>query len=327
MDDFGRVVDYVEQMRSGSLCEPLCVNGDFAGLAADLNDIMDGVNRAVEEQMRSERMKIELVTNVSHDLKTPLTSIINYVDLLGREQLSPDFANDYVQIIDQKAKRLKNLVQDLFEISKANSGAIDAHPEQIDVVSLVDQTIAEMDARTSGIEIKPQFAAARLFVWADGKMLHRVFENLLGNALKYSMSGTRVYVSVRQDGDSAEVSFKNIANYEMTFSADDIVERFQRGDASRTGEGSGLGLAIAKSFTELSGGTLRIELDGDLFKAIVTLPLCAQDMPEALEAIQIQQEAYEPQNDGPPCGLPDDPQEQLSQEKAPVTTVDSVENE
>ncbi|NBI79931.1 sensor histidine kinase [Anaerotruncus colihominis] len=327
MDDFGRVVDYVEQMRSGSLCEPLCVNGDFAGLAADLNDIMDGVNRAVEEQMRSERMKIELVTNVSHDLKTPLTSIINYVDLLGREQLSPDFANDYVQIIDQKAKRLKNLVQDLFEISKANSGAIDAHPEQIDVVSLVDQTIAEMDARTSGIEIKPQFAAARLFVWADGKMLHRVFENLLGNALKYSMSGTRVYVSVRQDGDSAEVSFKNIANYEMTFSADDIVERFQRGDASRTGEGSGLGLAIAKSFTELSGGTLRIELDGDLFKAIVTLPLCAQDIPEALEAIQIQQEAYEPQNDGPPCGLPDDPQEQLSQEKAPVTTVDSVENE
>lgn len=325
MDDFGRVIDYVEQMRSGSLCEPLSVNGDFAGLAADLNDIMDGVNRAVEEQMHSERMKIELVTNVSHDLKTPLTSIINYVDLLGREQLRPDFANDYVRIIDQKAKRLKNLVQDLFEISKANSGAIDTHPEQIDVVSLVGQTIAEMDARTGGIEIKLQFAAARLFVWADGKMLHRVFENLLGNALKYSMSGTRVYVAVRQDGDSAEVSFKNIANYEMTFSADDIVEGFQRGDASRTGEGSGLGLAIAKSFTELSGGTLRIELDGDLFKAIVALPLCTQDLPEALDAIHMEREAHTPPDDlsCQPSDAQMDLEELPDQAKAPACAADS----
>ena len=329
VDDFGRVIDYVGQMRSGSLCEPLSVSGDFAGLAADLNDIMDGVNRAVEEQMPSERMKIELVTNVSHDLKTPLTSIINYVDLLGREQLRPDFANDYVQIIDQKAKRLKNLVQDLFEISKANSGAIDVHPEQIDVVSLVGQTIAELDASAGGVQIKPQFSAARLFVWADGKMLHRVFENLLGNALKYSMSGTRVYVSAHQNGDSVEVAFKNIANYEMTFSADDIVERFQRGDASRTGEGSGLGLAIAKSFTELSGGTLHIELDGDLFKAIVTLPLCAQDMSEALEAIQVEQEATGPQDAVPLCGQPDGldiSEGQQDQENVPAAAADSGES-
>ena len=203
------------------------------------------------------------------------------------------------------------------------------HPEQIDVVSLVGQTIAELDASAGGVQIKPQFSAARLFVWADGKMLHRVFENLLGNALKYSMSGTRVYVSAHQNGDSVEVAFKNIANYEMTFSADDIVERFQRGDASRTGEGSGLGLAIAKSFTELSGGTLHIELDGDLFKAIVTLPLCAQDMSEALEAIQVEQGATGPQDAVPLCGQPDGldiSEGQQDQENVPAAAADSGES-
>ena len=154
-------------------------------------------------------------------------------------------------------------MQDLFEISKANSGAIDLEPERIDVVALAEQTIAEMDERVnpSGVEIKAQLAPQRLFVWADGRKLHRVFENLLGNALKYSLAGTRVYIVVRQAEETAEISFKNVASYEMTFTAEDIVERFQRGDASRTGEGSGLGLAIAKSFVELSGGALSIELE------------------------------------------------------------------
>lgn len=166
---------------------------------------------------------------------------------------------------------------------RRTAAAIDLEPERIDVVALAEQTIAEMDERMnpSGVEIKAQLAPQRLFVWADGRKLHRVFENLLGNALKYSLAGTRVYIVVRQAEETAEISFKNVASYEMTFTAEDIVERFQRGDASRTGEGSGLGLAIAKSFVELSGGALSIELDGDLFKATVTRPSVRRSRPAA----------------------------------------------
>ena len=303
MDEFSKVVDYTAGVRGGTVQGPLLLRGDFAGLGEDLSDIMSGVSRAVEEQVRSERMKVELVTNVSHDLKTPLTSIINYTDLLGQENLTPDFANDYVKIIGQKAGRLSHLVQDLFEISKANSGAIDLEPERIDVVALAEQTIAEMDERMnpSGVEIKAQLAPQRLFVWADGRKLHRVFENLLGNALKYSLAGTRVYIVVRQAEETAEISFKNVASYEMTFTAEDIVERFQRGDASRTGEGSGLGLAIAKSFVELSGGALSIELDGDLFKATVTLPLCPEEpAPRPEEPAPVLREDGDAPGDGIP---------------------------
>ena len=285
VDEFGLVMDYVREVKNGTVSEPLILppEDDFAPLASDLSDIQSGISRAVEEQVRSERMKVELVTNVSHDLKTPLTSIINYVDLLSKEELAPAYANDYVKIIAQKADRLKNLVQDLFEISRANSGAIELHPEQIDVVALVEQTIAEMDQRADalGLELRTQFAVPRLMVWADGKKLHRVFENLLGNALKYSLAGTRIYIAVLPLGHEATIIFKNIANYEMHFSPEDIVERFQRGDASRTTEGSGLGLAIAKSFVELCGGTLAIQVDGDLFKATASLPICAQPEAEA----------------------------------------------
>ncbi|MBC8547654.1 HAMP domain-containing histidine kinase [Clostridiaceae bacterium NSJ-31] len=285
VDEFGLVMDYVREVKNGTVNEPLILppEDDFAPLANDLSDIQSGISRAVEEQVRSERMKVELVTNVSHDLKTPLTSIINYVDLLSKEELDPAYANDYVKIIAQKADRLKNLVQDLFEISRANSGAIELHPEQIDVVALVEQTIAEMDQRADalGLELRTQFAVPRLMVWADGKKLHRVFENLLGNALKYSLAGTRIYIAVLPLRQEATIIFKNIANYEMHFSPEDIVERFQRGDASRTTEGSGLGLAIAKSFVELCGGTLAIEVDGDLFKATASLPICAQPEAEA----------------------------------------------
>ncbi len=277
MDEFGLIIDYVEQIKSGTVTEPLILpqEDDFAPLAANLSDIHSGISLAVEEQVRSEKMKVELITNVSHDLKTPLTSIINYVDLLSAEDLKPDFANDYVKILAQKANRLKNLVQDLFEVSKANSRTIDMNLEQLDIVALVEQTVAEMDERVdiAGVEVKTQFSSQQMFVVADGKKLHRVFENLLGNALKYSLAGTRVYITVHQKQGVAEVTFKNVASYEMTFTAEDIVERFQRGDASRTTEGSGLGLAIAKSFVELNGGTLSIELDGDLFKAIIRLPV------------------------------------------------------
>ena len=283
MDEFGRVVGYADAIRHGTAAEPLALSGDFAELADNLNCIHSGISRAVEERVRSEQMKVELITNVSHDLKTPLTSIMNYVDLLGREELTPDYCNDYVRVLSQKAERLKTMIQDLFEISKANSGNIDLHIQRLDVVALVEQTLAELDERAgrAGVEVKTRFDVQRLMVYADGKMLHRVFENLLGNALKYSLAGTRVYISVQREEELAVVSFKNVSSYEMDFTAEEIVERFQRGDASRATEGSGLGLAIAKSFLELCGGSLGIELDGDLFKAVVRLPASDAPVPPA----------------------------------------------
>lgn len=277
VDAFDEIVDYTAMIRGGTATEPLTVPAEsaFATMAANLNDIHSGMTRMVEDRVRSERMKVELITNVSHDLKTPLTSIINYVDLLGKETLTPDYANDYVKVLEGKSQRLKNLVQDLFEISKANSGNVDLNLEQLSIQSLVEQTVAEQDERRSqaSVEIKLQLGGDPLTVRADGKKLHRVFENLLGNALKYSLAGTRVYITAVREGDYARIDFKNVAGYEMTFTAEEIVERFRRGDASRTSEGSGLGLAIAKSFLELNGGSLTVELDGDLFKAIVRLPL------------------------------------------------------
>lgn len=299
IDAFAAIIEYTAKIRAGTAEQPLVLPPEnvFAPLAADLNDIHSGVSRMAGEQVRNEKMKVELITNVSHDLKTPLTSIINYVDLLGKENLSPDFANDYVKVLEKKAQRLKNLVQDLFEISKANSGAIDLNLEQLSIQSLVEQTVAELDQYTaqSGIEVKLQLCDTPLVVRADGKKLHRVFENLLGNALKYSLAGTRVYIAASQEGPNALIVFKNVAGYEMTFTAEEIVERFQRGDASRTTEGSGLGLAIAKSFLELNGGSLEIQLDGDLFKAIVRIPLY---IPYAQRAVH-QESAEEPEKEEP----------------------------
>lgn len=277
VDALDKIVEYTAKIRTGTAGGPLSIPSDsaFAATAANLNDIHSGMIRMVDDRVRSERMKVELITNVSHDLKTPLTSIINYVDLLGKETLTPDYANDYVKVLEGKAERLKNLVQDLFEISKANSGNVDLNLEQLCIQSLVEQTVAEQDGLRSqaSVEIKLQMCEDPLTVRADGKKLHRVFENLLGNALKYSLAGTRVYIAVAREGDQARIDFKNVAGYEMTFTAEEIVERFRRGDVSRTSEGSGLGLAIAKSFLELNGGSLTIQLDGDLYKAVVRIPL------------------------------------------------------
>lgn len=277
MNAFGSIIDYVNEIRSGSVQKALEIDekSEFHKLAEALNDVHGGMVRMVEERVKSEKMKAELVTNVSHDLKTPLTSIINYADLLGRESLTPEFANDYVKILSSKAQRLKNLVQDLFEISKANSGAVDLDMQQINLAALLEQTVAEQDGhgKRAGVETRLSFLDNPLIVRADGRKLHRVFENLLGNALKYAMIGTRVYVTAEAAGANARITFKNISSYEMNFTPADIMERFTRGDSSRTTDGSGLGLAIAKSFLELNGGELHIELDGDLFRAIVTIPL------------------------------------------------------
>lgn len=290
MDDFAKLMDYTEQVKNGTADNPpeLSEQSDFAPMCASLREIHGGISAAVERQVRSERMKAELITNVSHDLKTPLTSIINYVDLLGAETLQPDFANDYVKVLAQKSQRLKNLVQDLFDVSKANSGAIDLQVQRLDIVALLEQTTAELEeqVQAAGVELKEQYTKEPLMVLADGKKLHRVFENLLGNALKYALGGTRVYITAQRLGEAVQVVFKNVANYEMSFTPEDMMERFQRGDDSRTTEGSGLGLAIAKSFLELCGGRLKIELDGDLFKAVVTMPYTMADAPEAAPPVQ-----------------------------------------
>lgn len=242
-------------------------------IAENINAIGEGLEKAVEKSIRSERMKAELITNVSHDLKTPLTSIINYTDLLMQQQLTPEEANDYVKIIDQKSRRLKQLTADLFDVSKARSGNEELEIERIDYKLLITQALAELEKeiKNSGLEFVIDMPEGEVVLETDGKKLSRVYENLIINAVKYSLKGTRVYIDMRAENGSYITEIKNIAAYKMNFSAEDITERFVRGDSSRTGEGSGLGLAIAKSYTELLGGAFYIQTDGDLFKAVIVL--------------------------------------------------------
>lgn len=196
------------------------------------------------------------------------------MELLKNERLDPDYANDYVKILDLKANRLKTMVQDLFDISKANSGNISINIEKLDLVALLEQTLAELEERIdgSGLDFKVYLPNDKIYVNADGSKLYRVLENLINNALKYALKGTRVYINLAQTDSQVFVIFKNIANYEMNFTGREIIERFKRGDETRSSEGSGLGLSIAKSFLEIQDGSLEIEVDGDLFKATVILP-------------------------------------------------------
>lgn len=271
--DIGLVVDHTKLIRNGDLNTKLILSEDspMHKTADDLSNIQEGVFEAVQEQLKSERMKIELITNVSHDLKTPLTAMVNYIDLLQREDLTPEHANDYVKVLVKKAARLTNLTQDIFDISKAQSGNLELNIEKIDVVELMKQSIAELDDKIqdSSLSFKINLPIDKIYINADGRKLYRVFDNLISNILKYSLSNTRVYIELVEDGDSVTLSFKNIASYELNMSAEDLMERFVRGDESRTTEGSGLGLAIVQSFVSLCGGSFEIAIDGDLFKAIV----------------------------------------------------------
>ncbi|MGN1098141.1 MAG: sensor histidine kinase, partial [Clostridia bacterium] len=263
------------QIRSGNTDYKIegCTTELLANAADALNSINEGVKIGVEREVKAQRMKSELITNVSHDLKTPLTSIISYADLLDGMELIPKEANDYAKIIKQKGDRLKKLTQDLFDISKAESGNESVNPERLDIALLLRQSMAELnsDIEKSGLSYVTSIPDKEIFVTADGKKLSRVFENLLVNTLKYSMRGTRVYVTLKSDGDGAAVEIKNISAEPMNFDSSEITERFVRGDSSRTTEGSGLGLAIAKSYAELCGGSLAIDIDGDLFKATVRI--------------------------------------------------------
>lgn len=240
-------------------------------LSSKFKNIDDDFKKAVEERLKSERLKYELITNVSHDLKTPLTSIINYVDLLKTPNLTKEEAESYISILDKKANRLKILIEDLFEASKLTSGNIELNIEDIDISSLLKQALAEFDEpiKNSSLIFKVNIPHHKILVNLDGKKTWRVFENLIVNILKYSLPNTRVYIDLLDDENEVKLTMKNISSYEMDFNVDEIFERFKRGDKSRTTEGSGLGLAIAKSIVELQGGTLDIEIDGDLFKAVI----------------------------------------------------------
>lgn len=274
IDGFERVVDALKRLRSGELTYKLTdmPMGVFAAMAEDINSLGDGMQAALQNEVRAERMKSKLITNVSHDLKTPLTSILNYSDLLCQEHLTPEEANDYAKIIHQKGMRLKNLTSDLFDISKVQSGAEQMLCERLDACTLVRQTLGEQDKAIGEgrLTLKVDMPEHEVPIWADGRKMSRVMENLIGNCIKYAMPGTRVFVSVTEQENNAVIELKNIANYAMDFDTEEITERFVRGDAARSTEGSGLGLAIAKSYVEACGGMFKVSVDGDLFKVQIT---------------------------------------------------------
>lgn len=236
----------------------------------ELSKIDEGFQNAVNQELVSQRMKTELISNVSHDLKTPLTSIINYVDLLKNKDLTQGQQEEYVGILDQKSQRLKILIEDLFEASKAASGNIELVSEKIDLTALLKQTLGELAEKisTSGLQFKVNLPVEKVICELDGRRTYRIFENLMGNILKYAAPHSRVYIDCILE-EEVSITFRNISAYEMNFTAEEIMERFKRGDESRHTEGSGLGLSIAKNLTELQGGKFEVYVDGDLFKVIL----------------------------------------------------------
>lgn len=245
-------------------------DSELAAAAAELDDIRNGMEAAVEERMKSERMKVELVANVSHDIKTPLTSIISYIQFLKQEEDLPEHVKDYIRILDEKSERLNNMVQDVFSVSKAASGQLPVELETLDFGKLLRQTLADMaeEIERSSVTIKAQLPEAPVYIRADGKRMYRVFQNLVQNALRYSLDGSRVFLTLQENGRTAAASIKNTSKQELSGDKD-FTERFVRGDESRTDGGSGLGLSIARSFTEACGGAFQIETIADLFVVTV----------------------------------------------------------
>ena len=268
------IMDGTQRIKNGDIHHKLQLIGEdnFTTLADNINNIRDGLDKAIDSQLRSERMKSELITNVSHDLKTPLTSIINYVELIKKEEnISPEYLKDYINVLDSKSKRLKVLIEDLFEASKASSGNIELNMEKIDLIQLLRQSIGELEEKLSeaNLDLKINVPEDKVYVRADGRRLYRVLENLLSNISKYSLPNTRVYIDITEVEGRVKLIMKNISSYELNFDPEEIMERFKRADDSRNTEGSGLGLAIARDLVKLQGGEFVIDIDGDLFKSII----------------------------------------------------------
>ena len=273
-----------EQLSEGDLSTPVDTRrlfGAFRRYGQAMNRLQSGMESAVQEQMRAERMKTELITNVSHDIKTPLTSIVNYVDLLKKEDIPSPIAREYIAVLDRQSKRLKKLTEDLVEASKASSGALPVDLQPTDVNVLFSQIVGEYQDRLADchLTLVAQPPEGHPVVAADSKLLSRVMDNLVSNICKYAMPETRVYVSGTVADGQMTLSFKNVSRAELNISPDELMERFVRGDASRHTEGSGLGLSIAQSLVQLMGGTFRLSIDADLFRADVTLPLVQPALP------------------------------------------------
>lgn len=273
--DFEKVLQQISEISDGNLravtdIEPTSL---YYNATKKLEGIGNGMEKSVEDRLKGERMKVELITNVSHDLKTPLTAIISYVDLLSKEELSPE-ARDYVMILQKKADNLKRTVVDLFELAKTSSGDVQVNVETLDLKRLIEQILAEMDDQIaeSELEIIKNMNVEQALFDGDTNRMYRVVQNVMENALKYSMKGTRVFINIEETEREWKCSFINTAAYYMNFTAEEILERFTRGDKARTTEGSGLGLSIAKSFTEVCGGKFDIQITGDQFRVEIRFP-------------------------------------------------------
>ena len=244
---------------------------DFKRHGEAINGISEGMSKAVDERMKSERFKTELITNVSHDIKTPLTSIINYVDLLEKEKLDNPTAEEYLEVLERQSARLKKLIEDLMEASKASTGNLPVHLERLEAGVFMVQTVGEFEERTKAAELDLQIKKPEepVYIMADGRHFWRVIDNLMNNICKYAQPGTRVYINMENRDGKVEITFRNTSKYALNISSDELMERFVRGDSSRNTEGSGLGLSIANSLMELMGGTCNLYVDGDLFKVVL----------------------------------------------------------
>lgn len=275
VDKFKQIHDATEKIYKGDtdikLDESL-YTGVLKELAIYINDIAGGFSNAIKESLKSERLKTELITNVSHDIKTPLTSIINYVDLLKQENIQNEKAKEYIEVLDNKSQRLKKLIEDLVEASKASSGNIKINKEVLNVKELLNQVTGEFEDKFNSrcLNIISKLPEETVYIKADSRYLYRVLENTYSNVAKYAEENTRVYIDcILEEKNTVAIYVKNISKDELNISADELMQRFVRGDKSRNTEGSGLGLSIAKSLTELQDGTFNIYLDGDLFKVAI----------------------------------------------------------
>lgn len=274
-DGLDLIMDGLKKISDGELQYKIktdTLTGKQKVMAEYINNIGSGLDAAVENSLKKERMQTELITNVSHDLKTPLTSIINYVDLMKRENPTDPKIKEYLRILDEKSQRLKVLTEDVVEASKASTGNIKLEMNDIDFVEMVQQVIGEFEEKfqEKNLTMMVHFTDEPSIIYADGQRMWRVLENVFGNVVKYAMEGTRVYAEISNRNKKVTFSLKNISAQPLNISADELTERFIRGDVARNTEGSGLGLSIAKSLTELQGGEFKLYLDGDLFKVMIT---------------------------------------------------------